>query len=401
MLLTKTRISLFLAAFSLCSLLTMGQLPGHYYFQMNEGTGTTTADLASPGHNTSPVSSMTWDSANPIVGASSLSTAYTGNVQTNAPLSISGDWTIEFWYRHNAAAVAASPSGVSTIAGDSSANFFIHHVAFGGNPDISINNPGGLITTVALGAAVDATWVHVAFTYDSVNGTSSSYVNGLHSTTVLQPTGVTLNGTQPQGLILGSTLSFSSALGGALDEFRFWDVVRTPTQILNNMMNEVAPLVPGAGQAPQAGLAVFDINNSESPLAGPVTSGDNGPYSVTSIANTPLAFRFDGIPNEPVILLFGSLNVSVASYVGIGQLDIGGPVSIQTGIPTNITVLGDGFSPSDFLDFLFFVSPAGSTTLGFVTPQLPPGVVGTFQTLFGAGTPGTVAISNAVILTIM
>ncbi|MCB9833534.1 MAG: hypothetical protein H6807_13775 [Planctomycetes bacterium] len=162
----------------------------------------------------------------------------------------------------------------------------------------------------------------------------------------------------------------------------------------------VADVFPGNGQAPQAGLATLDLNAASSPQYGGVASGDPGPYAAGASVGGPLVFVMGGQPGQPIILLIGTLNPVAATFPNVGQMDIGGAVDPMTGIPTGIQVLGNGFTPIDFIDLLFVVGAGGETTLGFATPALPLGVIGAFQAAFATGPAQPLALSNAVELTI-
>lgn len=162
----------------------------------------------------------------------------------------------------------------------------------------------------------------------------------------------------------------------------------------------VFDLVPGNGQAPQAGLAVFDLNAATEANGLPVSSFLPGPYATTATAGGPLDFDFVGEPNRPFLFIIGPLNPVAATYGVVGQLDIGGPVDPMTGVPVSLQVLGDGFNPVDFFDLFFFTGATGSANLDFQLPALPTGLLGAFQALFSTGNGNFFAISNAIALTI-
>ncbi|MCB9833875.1 MAG: hypothetical protein H6807_15545 [Planctomycetes bacterium] len=153
------------------------------------------------------------------------------------------------------------------------------------------------------------------------------------------------------------------------------------------------------GQAPRAGLAVFDLNGALSPNQGPVASGDQGPYQALATAGGPFLLGFEGEPGQPILLLFGAANPRAATYPGgIGQFDIGGAVD-AFGIPLGLQVVADGFRPWHLLWAIFNTGPSGSLALSFSAPPLPPGPHGALQAVLGTSQPFAVALSNSVEMT--
>ncbi len=160
------------------------------------------------------------------------------------------------------------------------------------------------------------------------------------------------------------------------------------------------------GQAPQLLLATFDINGATNANVQEITSGENGPYNTSNFAPAVLNFSFEGLPLQPVLLLSGDLNPQIATYPGIGQMDMGGPLDPVTGIPTALTIWGDGFAPLTGLDFLFYTDITGILSLQatmppFNLPPFPQPLIhrmpfATFQAVMGMPTAPFVVLSNAV-----
>ena len=109
-----------------------------------------------------------------------------------------------------------------------------------------------------------------------------------------------------------------------------------------------------------------------------------------------ISFTFSGEANSGIILLSGPLNVGLQAFPGIGQFDIG---SAAGPIPAGISVIADGFSGTGFINSMFNTGPNGSTVISFGTPNLAPGVLGSFQAAI-ANSQTVAALSNAVELTI-
>ncbi len=160
------------------------------------------------------------------------------------------------------------------------------------------------------------------------------------------------------------------------------------------------------GQAPQLGLATLDINGATNANVQEVTSGENGPYTTSNFYPAVLNYVFEGLPLQPVMLLSGDLNLRNATFPGIGQMDMGGPVDLVTGIPTALTVWGNGFAPAGGVDYLFYTDATGLLSLQasmpyFMIPPFPFPLnhrlpFATFQAVMGVPTAPYFAISNAV-----
>ena len=159
-------------------------------------------------------------------------------------------------------------------------------------------------------------------------------------------------------------------------------------------------LVVSNGQAPQPGLAEFDINNAVDGNNLPVSFGSNGPFSANARAGDPFTMTFTGQPDQPIVLLAGPLSTGLALFPGVGQLDIGTGLDPMTGLPTGITVVGDGTQPT-LPDFFFRLQVDGTQTITFPTPPLPLGNFLAFQALILTGGPTVLAASNAVDVTIV
>ncbi len=169
----------------------------------------------------------------------------------------------------------------------------------------------------------------------------------------------------------------------AIDDVAVYDPVATP------------------GQGPQPGLAVLDINDARNGNQEPTYVPGNGPYYSTATIGGLIEFGFEGEPNRPIVLLTGPLNPVAATFVNVGQFDIGGPIDPMTGIPTALIVLADGGNAQG-LNAFFVLGPTGETDLGFGIPNLPLGILGTFQAaIFTSGANGApVALTNAVQVTL-
>ncbi len=152
--------------------------------------------------------------------------------------------------------------------------------------------------------------------------------------------------------------------------------------------------VLGIGQPPQPGLAVMDLNGALSPGGLDVSFLENGPYSASASPGGPLNFAFEGDSNQPIIVLFGNLNVQAATFGNIGQMDIGGIADPMTGIPAGIATLFNGTNPLG-LNPLFVTSSSGDALLQLTMSALPPGILTTFQAAITNDSFG-ISLSNCI-----
>ncbi len=159
----------------------------------------------------------------------------------------------------------------------------------------------------------------------------------------------------------------------------------------------VYDLLPTVGQAPQIGLAKLKIGYTRNLNFVDLGPGVSGPFFSQVRANEPMVIEFSGQPNQPLLLLGGTLNPVAASYASIGSLDIGGPVDPVSGIPSGIVVLADG-NLVDGVNPFFNTGPLGVGQFAVTIPNLPPGLLATFQCVMKTdGSNGSyIALSNAI-----
>ncbi|MFT7619221.1 MAG: hypothetical protein ACI97A_002871 [Planctomycetota bacterium] len=184
-------------------------------------------------------------------------------------------------------------------------------------------------------------------------------------------------------------------------------VFRTETMSSSNSSHDVAiddisiaEIRPTPGQSPRLGTAVLHINDPININGDPVQFEKNGPYYTFVEPEENVVFRLVGEPAMPVILLAGPLNPTSATFGGIGNFDIGGPRDLTTGLPTSLTIVGDGTAVG-LINSIFVTDPQGEILLGALVPNLPPGVLSTFQCVFLTSAGSGLALSNAVQLEIL
>jgi hypothetical protein len=166
--------------------------------------------------------------------------------------------------------------------------------------------------------------------------------------------------------------------------------------------NFVSPAT-AAGQPGVDGGALFDINearNAAGRLVGDVADL-TGPHYAFASCTEPMRITVDGEPNQPAILLAGSVlnpgafNLNLV-LPGSGQIDVGNGLPVFPFI--DAVVLADGTLP-DFWNSLWNTGPFGRTNLT-LPAYLPPGTVFNLQTVvYNSAT--FFRCSNAVQLTIL
>ncbi len=174
--------------------------------------------------------------------------------------------------------------------------------------------------------------------------------------------------------------------------------------VINNILiddfgiiDQATPLV---GQPPQPGLATLDIDRCTNAHGQDVVSGEPGPYRRVSQYYKNIDFTITGSPLMPFVLFSSGLNPVNATFPGIGQLDIGGPIDLLTGVPSNLFTWGNGFAQTMPIDQYFFTDATGEVVLPGELPvvYLTQGRIpfATFQVVVARPVAPYFAISNAV-----
>ncbi len=222
------------------------------------------------------------------------------NDYVNVTRPVGDDFTIEYWVKTTQVGTEGSMwySGVGIVdaeVGGGTNDFGTalngSKLAFGiGNTDYSI---------ISNASINDGTWKHIAVTRTKSSGAIAIYING-----VLDKTGTCSNyGTlnAPSFVRLGGMQTATNYFDGALDDIRFWNVVRTQAQIAANMNKEL--------NGDEAGLVAYFKCNQGLP----------------NITNTSITTLYDETTNYHTTLtnftltsynsnfIFGRLNTNVVT----------------------------------------------------------------------------------------
>lgn len=216
--------------------------PEMLYFRLNEGSGTQTANDASPGRGANPAIFSTgpsWNSVSPRLGnaaAGSNANLPTGFTGTDLPRA---DFTVEFWMR------TSTTTGTRTIVGDGqSFRIYLQNGALRVLGGVQVLSPGGTVN--------DNNWHHVALVSNPGTYGMRLYING-----ALQSE--TINFSFPFSNTEWTLFSHNGTdnFVGELDEFRVWAYARDAAEIAADLNWELFGHLdvqrPAATSIPHAG----------------------------------------------------------------------------------------------------------------------------------------------------
>ncbi|MCB9834348.1 MAG: hypothetical protein H6807_17930 [Planctomycetes bacterium] len=166
---------------------------------------------------------------------------------------------------------------------------------------------------------------------------------------------------------------------------------------------EVAEKTPSENGQSARSQVWMDINDCANINGLHVDDLGTGPYYTCGRPAGDLDITIQGPASfQPAALWIGPLNIQVATYGVLGQIDTGTPDTNADGIPENLLLLGSGLNPTpSFFDYFFFTDATGRLDLSLqLSPVFPLGVLGTFQAAAADGIGG-IYLTNAVVLEIV
>ncbi len=186
-------------------------------------------------------------------------------------LNITGDWTVESWFKDE------DPAGY---------NHDYAYILLKGNTDVDSESPfvlgvqyGNLfagvrtgwtnqLATVSLATTTTNRWHHVAATFVAATRTVTIYLDGAQVTQGALPARTTTGNTRP--LEIGRNGNGAGGWRGKIDDLRIWNIVRTPAEIQSSYATEL-------GTAPAALVGDWKFNegtgaNATDSSANPVTA---------------------------------------------------------------------------------------------------------------------------------
>ncbi|MBE0544128.1 MAG: LamG domain-containing protein [Verrucomicrobia bacterium] len=257
--------------------------------------------------------------------AALTNTAYVG-IPSAAALQPSSAITIEAWVNPFSVAAVLSKSDGIGVATDRSYELGAGGNAVGASLFLGANVWAGCQATNI--ASFNNKWTHMAVTFSSAEGTIRLYVNGIlaaQATTdwggTIPLTGLTVRQSS-QPLILGYNSIVGSPASLLLDEVRIWNVVRTDSEIQQNMSSKLTGNEPGL-----AGYWNFDLGTAADGTAnhfdgtfynGATTITDNIPVAVQiSVASVAISFP-TGSPLTTYQVQY-STNVAATNWINLGS----------------------------------------------------------------------------------
>jgi hypothetical protein len=212
-------------------------VPQILYYKFNEGSGTTTQNIANPGQG----------SFFPTLGAAAgfgtgqYGTGLTGNgltggnnyVDTGYAMNLNGQsWTLEYWWASGTASTT-----LQYFCGSNTSTSAFRTFASGSTTGNMVMSGTGLTTLTFPAAAGLGVWNHYAWVFDAsaVPPTLTGYRNGVLAGSNTQTGAPVLN---TGNFIIGGQAT-QGGMNGTMDEFRLWSVARTAAEILASYNGEL------------------------------------------------------------------------------------------------------------------------------------------------------------------
>ena len=205
--------------------------PDALYYKFDEGSGTTTANLAVPGVGASAatvhgqtLAATGGQFGGALLGAGGDSSAYF--VDSGWATNLSGDFTLGFWLDLTA---VTTPNPFMYLFGDSTADLFRCFTNGASGSGGIVLKSGTWPGLVIPGGGLTAAPHHVAWVYVASSTTLHGYLDGVHVGSALQP-GTAITGSGP--LTIGGSATSTALLAGArVDEFRLYRTALSAAQI--------------------------------------------------------------------------------------------------------------------------------------------------------------------------
>lgn len=207
-------------------------VPELLYYKFNETTGTTTANLASPGVGASPatVNGLTMGGTGQFGGGllGAAGNSSTNYVDTGWVTALgTGSWTLSFWFDNRTTNPGSLLQYLCCDVTAGSFRIFSNGVA--GAENLILRGPGLTDAAIPGGASYTAV-AAVAWVYDSTVPEIRTYLNGVKIGTIPQGTATGINGTA-SFKVGGYSASQSLLPNGVLDEFRLYNRALSDAEI--------------------------------------------------------------------------------------------------------------------------------------------------------------------------
>ncbi len=218
------------------------------------------------------------------------------------PRLVSGDFTLECWFRSTQMAGEEWQwyFGMGLVDGEVAGVTNDFGLALGAGK-VLFGTGGTSDTTIHSGVVADGQWHHVAATREQASGAMKLYVDGQ---LVASGTGGTAPLTAPLNMRVGSLATGTNFFQGELDDVRIWNVARTANEISQSMVYPLAGTETGLAAYAKcdegSGDAVLDtVSGTYVPLVGPQWT----PSTIPLWGN---ALSFDGTDDRVQATSFAS-----------------------------------------------------------------------------------------------
>lgn len=164
-------------------------------------------------------------------GSSQYASLVSGSV---TGVSFTDDYTAEAWVK-----LESYSSDYAILSRWDGTNGWMFRIMTGGTVEMYGKNSGGTADTVGSNQSIPlGKWVHVAATIDLSGATGTIYIDGV-SVAVTYTSGTSTSITNTGPLNIGARNSASNYFDGKIADVRLWSVVRTATQIRDNMNQQL------------------------------------------------------------------------------------------------------------------------------------------------------------------
>lgn len=248
-------------------------------YQMNDGTGTSLTDNSGNGHTGTLSAGASWTASPVQASANALHLDGSDDfvsIPNTSSLNLTTSLTIESWI------FATKTTGMQDVVCKSSLSqntgYIFPRTDDGWQNLVAYLHIGGAWRIFSVPFPSLNTWHHLAVTYDGAQ--VKIYINGTLATTQAYSGAITTN-TNP--LTIGAQPGYSSLFGGAVDDIRIWNVVRTQAEIQNSMNAELNP-------STQSGLVSYYTanqgiaNGNNTGLATLIDQSGNNNGTITNLA---------------------------------------------------------------------------------------------------------------------
>lgn len=330
-----------------------------------------------------------------------------------ATTGVTGDFTIEMWYRFNGGGGAQ----ISYSFGNDTANYLLSHPAFNGGHTVECNGPLLFVRTSNAPVGVP---IHLVATYRLASRTLSMYVNGILGQSLAQSQGLPFNlQTTAAGRsdIGGRGAWNDPSLNGTIDEFRIWGHALTAEEVTQHgtLGPDVCPppliIVPPAdGVTCEGGRALISVEAAGSASLRYQWQGEVNqlPGIWVDIADGPMAgiATFSGTQSATMLITGASANAAGRYRVVVTNAcgsTTSNPATFGISCPMRADVAGVGGTPGCdgqltaddivyYLDRFFANSAAVADLVGLGGAGGPDGLITTddlvaFLSAFFAGCP--------------